>query len=104
MANYALIKNGRVENIIVAESLEFAQEIVGQEITVIELSENQPVSINWAWEDGKFVCTDIPQQPVPSWTLNENLIWTPPVPMPTDKPGYLWNEETLSWYIPAIEG
>ena len=37
-------------------------------------------------------------QPFPSWTLNEETcLWEPPVPMPTDKQIYEWNESTLSW-------
>jgi hypothetical protein len=38
-------------------------------------------------------------QPFPSWTLDNNAKWQPPVPMPTDEKFYAWNEETLSWDI-----
>lgn len=42
-----------------------------------------------------------PQQPYPSWTLNEDTcLWEPPVPMPTDgntSVAYLWDEITASW-------
>lgn len=45
--------------------------------------------------------TFIAPQPFPSWTLNENFYWIPPVPKPleglTD-----WDETTLSW-IPREE-
>jgi hypothetical protein len=35
-------------------------------------------------------------QPFPSWSLNSNFDWEPPVPRPTE--GYwTWNEETLAW-------
>lgn len=38
----------------------------------------------------------IAPQPYPSWSLDENYDWQPPVPMPED--GYWqWNEDTLSW-------
>ena len=33
----------------------------------------------------------------PSWTLDENAQWQPPVPYPNDGKFYSWNEETLSW-------
>lgn len=38
----------------------------------------------------------ISPQPYPSWTLNSEYNWAPPVPMPNDGP-YYWNEESLSW-------
>jgi hypothetical protein len=51
-------------------------------------------------------------QPFPSWTLDENLIWVPPVPMPVNpytpdqqeywlEPAYQWDEATLSWIVPT---
>ena len=36
-------------------------------------------------------------QPYPSWTLDAEAEWQPPVPYPTDGKMYTWNEETLSW-------
>jgi|TARA_Y100000310_G_scaffold186321_1_gene186471 hypothetical protein len=35
-------------------------------------------------------------QPFPSWSLDGNYDWQPPVPRPEGD--YLWNEPTLSWY------
>jgi len=46
----------------------------------------------------------IPQQPFPSWILNEDTcLWEPPTAMPDDDKRYLWNEETLSWKEIEIE-
>jgi hypothetical protein len=40
----------------------------------------------------------IPQQPYPSWLLNETTcLWEAPVPYPTDGEYYVWDESTLSW-------
>jgi hypothetical protein len=39
----------------------------------------------------------IPPQPYPSWTLDADLNWQPPVPYPTDGKVYRWDEPTLSW-------
>ena len=39
----------------------------------------------------------IAPQPFPSWTLDENSDWQPPVPMPTDNNIYSWDENSLSW-------
>jgi len=36
-------------------------------------------------------------QPYPSWTLDENFVWQPPIVMPTDGKMYLWDEATTSW-------
>ena len=40
----------------------------------------------------------IPRKPFDSWLLNEDTcFWEPPLPYPTDKKLYLWDEPTLSW-------
>lgn len=40
----------------------------------------------------------IPPKPFDSWLLNQNtFLWEPPIPYPSDKKVYKWNEETLSW-------
>ena len=39
-------------------------------------------------------------QPYPSWTLNDQAQWQPPVPMPADasaEKSYAWDEATTSW-------
>lgn len=37
-------------------------------------------------------------QPFPSWTLDSNHDWQPPVPRPQDDgKAYVWDEDTLSW-------
>lgn len=35
--------------------------------------------------------------PFPSWTLDSNYDWQPPVPYPTDGKSYYWDEDTLNW-------
>jgi len=39
----------------------------------------------------------VPPQPYPSWTLNADAQWEPPVAMPTDNQMYLWNESAQAW-------
>ena len=39
----------------------------------------------------------VPPQPFPSWTLNTNINWEPPVAMPINEKIYAWNEETQTW-------
>ena len=43
----------------------------------------------------------VPPKPYASWTLDINVVWQPPVAMPTDGM-YLWNEETQTWI--AVNG
>ena len=44
----------------------------------------------------------VPPQPYPSWTLDADANWQPPVPMPTDGGMYNWNESTLTWEQAAV--
>lgn len=42
----------------------------------------------------------ISPQPYPSWVLDENSDWVPPIPAPTDTEHPLyWDEESLSWKL-----
>lgn len=38
-------------------------------------------------------------QTFPSWTLDENCNWQPPLPMPDDGKMYYWDEPTVSWKV-----
>jgi len=42
-------------------------------------------------------------QPFPSWVLDENAQWQPPVPMPVEEGKvFVWDESVTNW-IPATE-
>ena len=41
----------------------------------------------------------VPPQPYPSWTLDANANWQPPVAMPTDGGMYSWNEANQAWEV-----
>ena len=43
----------------------------------------------------------IPPQPYPSWILDDDAQWQPPVAMPTDGQRYEWNEATQTWDVMA---
>ena len=45
----------------------------------------------------------ITPQPYPSWSLDENYDWQPPVPMPQDGVNYFWDEPNLVWQTPIVE-
>ena len=38
-------------------------------------------------------------KPFPSWTLDANAQWQPPVAMPTDGQAYSWNEANQAWEV-----
>ena len=45
-----------------------------------------------------------PRRPYPSWILNENYDWVPPIPYPSDGGDYRWNFDTETWdEIPTEE-
>lgn len=39
------------------------------------------------------------QQPYPSWTLNQDSYWEPPIPFPDDGEVYNWDEENQQWVL-----
>lgn len=38
----------------------------------------------------------IAPQPYPSWSLDQNFNWQPPIPKPESK-GWYWSEQDLEW-------
>lgn len=105
MANYAVIDNEKVVNVVVADSIETAEQVTGK--TCIEYTEEAPLGVNWYWD----ATADAYIMPAPyaSWIYNYGLkVWEAPTPMPTPEEGkgYNWNEGTTSWDLfdlPAIE-
>jgi hypothetical protein len=99
MAIFAKVENGIVVNVIVIDD---SQENVQAFI-------NDDLGLEGLWRLTDTVCgvgysfdeendSYIPPKPFPSWELDENLFWQPPIPMPqSDEYGYSWNEETVSW-------
>jgi len=41
----------------------------------------------------------VPPKPFPSWLLNADAQWEPPVAMPTDGQMYVWDEENINWIL-----
>lgn len=53
MANYAVLNNNNiVENIIVADTKEIAEEVTGK--TCVEYTDSNPAGIGWSYADGVF--------------------------------------------------
>jgi hypothetical protein len=100
MANFAVIDNSIVVNIIVADSKEIAESLTELECVLVEDSRQDYPQIGLSYVDGVFE-----QQPVnkyellyfPSWTWDENLNkWIPPIPEP-DSGFWLWDELNGEW-------
>jgi hypothetical protein len=52
MANYAVIKDGIVNNIIVADTKEIAETVTG--LTCIEYTDESPARIGWSYDGAEF--------------------------------------------------
>jgi hypothetical protein len=53
MANYAVIQNNIVTNVIVADSKEIAEEVTG--LVCIEYTEENPAGIGWVYDGTNFI-------------------------------------------------
>jgi len=51
--------------------------------------------IGWTWDSGAQAF--YAPQPYPSWTLDDDYQWQPPVPYPNDGGEYVWDEATQQW-------
>jgi hypothetical protein len=53
MANFAVLKDNVVTNIIIADTKEIAETVTEQ--TCVEYTENNPASIDWTYDGIKFI-------------------------------------------------
>jgi hypothetical protein len=71
MKRIALIKNGTVVNVVVAESLEKMPRVEGCEC--VEIDGNRPVSFEWRWNGQTFTApTTVEREPSPP-SLDERV-------------------------------
>ena len=94
MANFAVINNNIVENLIVAENLQIAQEITQK--TCVEYT-NEEVHIGFFYDE-KTQKIILEKKPYESWILN-NGTWISPVDKPLDGNNYVWNEDLQNGWI-----
>jgi hypothetical protein len=80
---YALIENGIVVNISIAD---IDWDSTGW-------VEYDYAGIGWHYDGTNFY----PPQPFSSWTLDDKYQWQPPVARPTDDKFYIWSEDDLNW-------
>lgn len=93
---YANIVNGKVANVIVADS-SFVSGLGG---TWLETKPDHSIRGNFAGIGFTYDSIKdqfIPQQPYPSWHLNSTGQWNAPTPYPSDGLPYFWNEKSLTW-------
>lgn len=55
----------------------------------------QYAGIGYTYDDTADVF--IEPQPYPSWTLDVNHDWQPPIPYPTEKGMWYWDEDQMNW-------
>lgn len=107
MATYAVIENGTVINVIVADSKEIAEQVTEKEC--LEFTEANPLMPGATWNTDLSKYVNPKPESNPSFVYDGND-WVPPVAMPVEEGKYfVWNEESVSWRsfdvpeIPTIE-
>ena len=98
MSHFAEIKDGVVQRVIVAEQDFINSGKVGDSFNWVQTSYNnnfrkQYAGVGYTYDKDNDIF--IMAQPYPSWTLDSNHDWKPPIPQPDGN--YVWNEETISW-------
>lgn len=95
MASYAIIKDGKVSNVVVSDSVEPLTLFFTDPILEVTDSTGAP-AIGFAFDEdaGKFV----PACYNAGWTFNrETWTWQSPVPYPADGKFYDWDNDSESW-------
>lgn len=116
MAHFAKVKDGVVEQVIVAEPEFFETFVDTSPGDWIQTSynthggkhpEGRPLRKNFAAVGDTYDAQRdafIPPQPFASWVLNEDsCLWESPKPMPNDGQQYDWDESAQQWILVNIE-
>lgn len=93
----AKIDNGLVTDIIVGDYNWAIERLGGEWIDITD----RVVGVGYEYTNGEFVARN--PQPFPSWTLDNDNVWQPPTPYPSDGEFYYWSEEELNWIKPLFE-
>jgi hypothetical protein len=112
MSHYAKVLDGKVTQIIVADDDFFKSFVDSSPGTWIQTSYNTygnkhltggvPLRGNYAGVGYTYDANNdvfYAPQPYPSWTLDANWIWQPPIALPTDDKLYIWDEPTKTWVV-----
>jgi hypothetical protein len=101
-----VVNNNVVQNLDFPDSeprgISFCKFLYGTETNWKQTSYNRSFRKNFAGI-GSFYLTEkdvfTTPRPYPSWTLNENDDWDPPIPHPNDGLEYYWDEENVQWVL-----
>ena len=102
MSHFAEIKDGVVQQVIVAEQDFINSGKVGDSFNWVQTSyshsfRKQYAGIGYTYDKVNDVF--ISPQPYPSWKLDSNQDWKPPIERPEGI--HFWNESEKSWYAAA---
>jgi hypothetical protein len=94
MPNFAIVENGIVTNIILADSKAIAEEVTGK--TCVAYT-TEPAEIGGTYVNKKF----IKRKPYPSWVSDGDVDWKAPINMPAFDEAhpkyYTWDESKIDW-------
>jgi hypothetical protein len=102
MAYFAQIVDDIVIEVIVVNDdvpngAQFAHDLLGGVwVQTFDNTEGKNfASINYTYDaiNNNFIAP----QPYPSWTLDSNDIWQPPIPQPPAPPQTVWSEQLQQW-------
>ena len=102
MAYYAQLLNNIVTKVIVVndnivDGAQFCQDLFGGDWvqTFIDDPQKNYAGIGYTYNaiNNNFIAP----QPYPSWTLDSNDDWQPPIPQPPPPPHTQWNEQLQKW-------
>lgn len=95
MANFAVIENNILTNLIIADSLEIAKSLTGKKCIEYD-PENDYVFIGSKYDGTQF----IPPAPFKGWIYNKTTkAFEPPRPMPSDSDAYDWDNNIEDWKL-----
>jgi len=102
MAYYAQLVDNTVTEVIsvsdnVADGAQFCHNLLGGDWaqTFIDTAGKNYAGIGYTYDavNQNFIAP----QPYPSWTLDSNDIWQPPMPQPPAPPQTVWSEQLQEW-------
>jgi len=94
---FAEIKDGVVQRVVVADTIEWCKTHLGGEWheTFLTSEGHQYAGVVYSYDSTTE--SFITPRPFPSWTLGENKKWTSPIPHPVDGESYWWDEAKKVW-------
>ena len=80
--------------------IDFCKGLYGEDTVWVQTSFNENFRYNFGLINSTYNVENdafIHEQPYPSWTLDENFQWQPPIEQPEGTPYWAWNEEEQQW-------